>query len=184
MRINWKWIENESVKESYGENVINDAIDLIKKFIVFEPDKRWGDENFEEIKKHPLFKDFSWENIKSIQDVPTLQFLKKNVLEANKKIKIALAKKKKEKEKKNENNNNLNVVNNSKNLDVSNNSNNNSINNSFMQKNFDKNVDNYFRERFDNLFTKNQEVVKLKFRKKEFQFNENDNLESLLQDMI
>ena len=86
--------------------------------------------------------------------------------------------------KKNVNNNNLNVVNNSKNLDVSNNSNNNSINNSFMQKNFDKNVDNYFRERFDNLFTKNQEVVKLKFRKKEFQFNENDNLESLLQDMI
>ena len=180
MKINWKWIEDQGVKESYGEGVVADAIDLIKKFIVFEPAKRWGDENFEEIKKHPLFKDFSWDNIGSVQDVPTLQFLKKNVLAANKKIKIALANKKKKEKNNNFNDNNFG----NKNLDVSNISNNNSINNSFMQKNFDKNVDNYFRERFDNLFTKNQEVVKLKFRKKEFQFNENDNLESLVQDMI
>lgn len=51
------------------ENPLTDAIDLIKKLLVFEPEKRLGHNSIEELMNHPWFKDFNWENIPDLCDL-------------------------------------------------------------------------------------------------------------------
>ena len=166
-KINWSYIDNEDIKKSYGEETIENAIDLIKKFLMPNPKERWGDKNFEEIKRHKFFKDFAWENIDNIQDLPTINFMKKNYLEANKKIKAALAKIKKTKTEKSSSTVHTPLIERSINYNI--NKLNLGINNSKNEL--------FYSERVDNLFTKNQELIKNKFKKKEFQLDdlEDDN---------
>jgi serine/threonine protein kinase len=180
-KINWSYIDNEDIKKSYGEETIENAIDLIKKFLMPNPKERWGDKNFEEIKRHKFFKDFAWENIDNIQDLPTINFMKKNYLEANKKIKAALAKLKKNKKIESKNASNLSIPF----IKRLNTFNINSLNSSKL--NNSNNINElFYSERVDNLFTKNQELIKNKFKKKEFQLenNEDKNPDVLFENII
>ena len=180
-KINWSYIDNEDIKKSYGEETIENAIDLIKKFLMPNPKERWGDKNFEEIKRHKFFKDFAWENIDNIQDLPTINFMKKNYLEANKKIKAALAKIKKKKKLESKNASNLSIPY----IKRLNTFNINSLNSSKL--NNSNNINElFYSERVDNLFTKNQELIKNKFKKKEFQLenNEDENPDVLFENII
>ena len=167
-KINWSYIDNEDIKKSYGEETIENAIDLIKKFLMPNPKERWGDKNFEEIKRHKFFKDFAWENIDNIQDLPTINFMKKNYLEVNKKIKVALAKIKKNKRDKSSSSINTPLTEKAINKSINYNVNN-------LNSGINNNKSEFFySERVDNLFTKNQELIKNKFKKKEFQLDDLD----------
>ena len=93
--INWEPIYSDEVSKNY-KNYIECTVDLIKKFIFFDPSKRWGDHNFKEIQNHEFFKGFDWANIKKIKSTAVLSHLKKVVEKNNNKIK-ELNKKKGEK---------------------------------------------------------------------------------------
>jgi serine/threonine protein kinase len=66
IKINWEYIDCEETRDNY-DNVDN-AIDLIKKFLVKNPYERWGDNEFEKIKQHSFFDGFNWNNIKRIRE--------------------------------------------------------------------------------------------------------------------
>ena len=156
MKFDWSAMEDESVIKTYKN--LDDAKDLIKKFVVKNPEERWGDDDIDKIKKHKFFEGFNWDNIKNIHDKAVINFLKKAVEETNKKIKES----------------------NTKNQDD-----NKSITlerfNTVMSNNSDDK--NYCCERVDNLYTKNQELIKIKFKKKEFNINDTDQVDSLMIDL-
>lgn len=57
-------------------NLVNsNAQDLINKFLVLDPRKRWGYKNMEEIKNHPFFRNFEWKHVKSMSDKMVLYHL-------------------------------------------------------------------------------------------------------------
>lgn len=85
LKINWSAIDNEENHSKFDN--LDDAIDLIKKFLVIDPEKRWGNENFEEIKKHNLFSNFNWNEVKSIVIGEVLLHVKTNMKNVNDKIK-------------------------------------------------------------------------------------------------
>ena len=154
MKFDWSAMEDENVISTYKN--LDDAKDLIKKFVVKNPYERWGDDDIDKIKKHKFFNGFNWDNIKNIHDKAVINFLKKTVEETNKKIKEA----------------------NLQNQDD---------NKSIILERFNSNVSdeeqNYYCERVDNLFNKNQELIKTKFKKKEFNINDNDKADSLMLDL-
>ena len=84
--VNWDPIYSEEVSKNY-KNYIDCAVDLIKKFIFFNPSQRWGDKNLKDIQNHEFFKGFDWINIKKIKNSAVLSHLKKIVEKNNKKIK-------------------------------------------------------------------------------------------------
>ena len=160
-KINWDILLNDEMKKQYKN--IENGIDLIKKFLVKNPAERWGDNNLKDIQNHPFFEGLNWENIKKIKNQPVMKYLKKVVEETNKKIK--------EKMKDNINDN----CNNSKDnifpceLD-------------FEQS--EKSDENFtFTERLDNLTKRNNELIKMKFKKKEFHCKELKDNESLFLDL-
>ena len=154
MKINWNNLLNDEIKKQYKN--LNDGIDLIKKFLVKDPRERWGDNQLKNIKSHPFFKGFNWDDIKKIKNAPVMKYLKKVVGETNKKIK-----------EQNEKN-------------VSNNGNNTELLPSELDINFDNESDeDNFTERFDNLTKRNNELITMKFKKKEFHFKEIKGKESL-----
>ena len=154
MKINWNNLLNDEIKKQYKN--LNDGIDLIKKFLVKDPRERWGDNQLKNIKSHPFFKGFNWDDIKKIKNAPVMKYLKKVVGETNKKIK-----------EQNEKN-------------VSNNGNNTELLPSELDINFDNESDeDNFTERFDNLTKRNNELIKMKFKKKDFYFKEIKGKESL-----
>ena len=143
--INWEPIRSEEVIKNY-KNYIDCAVDLIKKFIFFNPEQRWGDKNFKEIQNHEFFKGFDWINIKKIKNTAVLSHLKKVVEKNNNKIK-ELNKKKGE-------NNNGDLI-------------------CEVDLNYDES-DMKFSQRIDNLQKRNNELIRMKFKKKEFKI-EDDN---------
>ena len=159
MKINWDNLLNDEIKKQY-EN-INDGIDLIKKFLVRNPEERWGDNNLNEIKNHPFFKGFNWDNIQKIKNAQIMKYLKKVVGETNKKIKEQLDK--------NENNNNDNKL--PYELEIE------------LNEENEENEEDDFTERLDNLTKRNNELIRMKFKKKEFHFKEIKDKESLLLDL-
>ena len=143
--INWDPIYSNEVLKHYKDN-IDSAIDLIKKFIFYNPSQRWGDNDFDKIKNHEFFKGFDWTNIKSIKSSAVLTYLKKLVEQNNQKIK--------EFNKGNGGENNTNIV---------------------CEENLTYDEDNKkFSQRIDNLQKRNNELIKLKFKKKEIKIEEND----------
>ena len=110
-------------------------------------------------KKHKFFNGFNWDNIKNIHDKAVFNFLKKTVEETNKKIKEANAK--------NQDNNKSIILE--------------RVNSSLSNHSDDGNE--YYCERVDNLFNKNQELIKSKFQKKEFNINDHDAADSLMLDL-
>ena len=161
MKINWDNLLNDEMKKQYKN--IDDGIDLIKKFLVRNPTERWGDNNLKQIKNHPFFKGFNWDNIQKIKNTPVMKYLKKIVGETNQKIK--------EQNEKNENDKN---------------NDNNEKNNLPCELDIDLDEEdniNDFIERLDNLNKRNNELIRMKFKKKEFHFKENKDKESLFLDL-
>ena len=143
--INWNPIYSEEVAKHY-KDYIDSAIDLIKKFIFYNPSQRWADNDFEKIKSHDFFKGFDWANIKSIRNSAVLTYLKKLVEKNNQKIK--------EFNKGNGGENNTNII---------------------CEENLTYDEDNKkFSQRIDNLQKRNNELIKMKFKKKEIKIEEND----------
>ena len=161
MKINWDNLINDDIKKQYKN--IDNGIDLIKKFLVRNPGERWGDNNLNEIKNHPFFKGFNWDNIQKIKNTPVMKYLKKIVGETNQKIKEQNEKNEKDKNNDNNEENKLPCE-----LDI----------------NLDDENDiNNFTERLDNLTKRNNELIRMKFKKKEFHFKEIKDKESLLLDL-
>jgi len=157
MKFDWSHFEDENVISTYKN--LDDAKDLINKFVVKNPYERWGDNDIDKIKKHKFFNGFNWDNIKNIHDKAVFNFLKKTVEETNKKIKEANAK--------NQDNNKSIILE--------------RVNSSLSNHSDDGNE--YYCERVDNLFNKNQELIKSKFQKKEFNINDHDAADSLMLDL-
>ena len=143
--VNWEPMYSEEVTKNY-KNYIDCAVDLIKKFIFFNPKQRWGDHNFKEIQNHEFFKGFDWVNIKKIKNSAVISHLKKVVEKNNKKIK--------ELNKANEGENNGNLI---CEVDLA----------------YDEsNVK--FSQRIDNLQKRNNELIKMKFKKNEIKIEDDD----------
>ena len=158
MKFNWSYMDDDDVKNNYKN--LNDAKDLIKKFVVKDPDKRWSDDDFDLIKKHKFFKDFNWDNIKNIHDKAVIGYLKKIVDGVNKKIKEANAKNQED---------NKSII-----LERV---------NSVLSGNDEKSEGGYYVERVDNLSNKNYELIRRNFVKKEFKISDNDAIDSLMLDL-
>ena len=161
MKINWDNLLNDEIKKQYKN--IDDGIDLIKKFLVRNPVERWGDNNLNQIKNHPFFKGFNWDNIQKIKNTPVMKYLKKIVGETNQKIKEQNEKNENDKNNDNNEKNNLPCE-----LDID------------LDEDDDKND---FTERLDNLNKRNNELIRMKLKKKEFLFKENKDKESLFLDL-
>ena len=156
MKINWDNLLNGEIKNQYKN--INDGIDLIKKFLVKNPSERWGDNNLNEIRNHPFFKGLNWDNILKIKNQAVMKYLKKVVGETNQKIKEKME------NKDNDNDENLLPCELDFELD-------------------EENEENNFTERLDNLTKRNNELIRMKFKKKEFHFKESKDKESLFMDL-
>lgn len=143
--VNWEPMYSEEVTKNY-KNYIDCAVDLIKKFIFFNPKQRWGDDNFKEIQNHEFFKGFDWVNIKKIKNSAVISHLKKVVEKNNKKIK--------ELNKTNEGENNGNLI---CEVDLA----------------YDESTVN-FSQRIDNLQKRNNELIKMKFKKNEIKIADDD----------
>ena len=142
--INWDPMYSEEVLKHY-KDYIDSAIDLIKKFIFYNPNQRWGDNDFDKIKNHEFFKGFDWVNIKSIKSTAVLSYLKKLVEKNNQKIKE------------------FNKGNVEKNTNI------------LCEENLTYDEDTKkFSQRIDNLQKRNNELIKMKFKKKEIKIEEND----------
>ena len=86
IKINWEYINCEETRDNYDN--VDDAIDLIKKFLVKNPYERWGDNEFEKIKQHSFFDGFNWNNIKRIREKYIIDYVKKMLEKVNAKIKM------------------------------------------------------------------------------------------------
>ena len=143
--INWDPMYSDEVQKHY-QDYIDSAVDLIKKFIFFNPSQRWSDNDLDKIKNHEFFKGFDWANIKSIKSTAVIAYLKKIVEENNKKIK--------EYNKGNIGENYAHIT---------------------CEENLTYNEENNrFSQRIDNLQKRNNELIKMKFKKKEIKIEEND----------
>lgn len=161
MKINWDNLLTDEIKKQYKN--IDEGINLIKKFLVRNPGERWGDNNINEIKNHPFFKGFNWDNIQKIKNTPVMKYLKKIVGETNQKIKEQNEKNEKDK---NNGNNEENKLPCELDIDLD-----------------DEDGISDFTERLDNLTKRNNELIRMKFKKKEFLFKENKDKESLFLDL-
>ena len=137
--INWDPIYSDDVVKHY-KDYIDPAVDLIKKFIFFNPSQRWGDNDFEKIKNHEFFKGFDWTNIKSIKSTAVMSHLKKVVEENNKKIKE------------------FNKGNAGEGMEIKCEEN--------LTYDEDNTNNNRFSQRIDNLLKRNNELIRMKFKKK------------------
>ena len=141
--INWDPIYSDEVTKHYKDNV-DSAIDLIKKFIFFNPNQRWGDDDFDKIKNHEFFKNFDWTNIKSIKNPAVLSYLKKFVEKNNKKISEF-------------------CKGNSEKTEI------------ICEENLAYDEDNQeVSQRLDNLQKRNIELIKMKYKKKDFKIEDHD----------
>ena len=141
--INWDPIYSDEVTKHYKDN-IDSAIDLIKKFIFFNPNQRWGDDDFDKIKNHEFFKNFDWTNIKSIKNPAVLSYLKKFVEKNNKKISEFCR-------------------GNSEKTEI------------ICEENLAYDEDNQeVSQRLDNLQKRNIELIKMKYKKKDFKIEDHD----------
>ena len=161
LNINWEPLTNKEIRNKYKN--IDAAIDLIKKFLLLNPNDRWGDDNLNDIKNHPFFNGFNWDNIKNMRIPAVLKYLKGVVEETNKKITKVNEQNKNNPNKDEKSNEDCPLL-----IDI----------------NLTVNEEKYnFTERFDNLYKKNNEIIKKKLKKKEFDIEDNKLRDSFLLDL-
>jgi serine/threonine protein kinase len=85
LRINWEPFDSLIDSGQYSISQLQDAKDLISKFLVIDPNERWGFNNIEECKNHAFFKNFDWKNIKNITDPLVKKYVIEQIREVNKK---------------------------------------------------------------------------------------------------
>ena len=160
IKINWNKLINDNIKKIYGN--IDDAVDLIKKFLKENPKERWGDKNLDEIKNHKFFENFNWNDVQGIKNDTIRDYVKERVKENNNKIKQINLKNKAKKEKGIEDKDDKNDDGYP----------------SVIEMNLTENEEkNFFTERLDNLNKKNNEIVKRKFQK---EVNIEENISDLM----
>ena len=161
LNINWEPLMNKEIRNKYKN--IDAAIDLIKKFLLLNPNDRWGDDNLNDIKNHPFFNGFNWDNIKNMRIPVVLKYLKKVVEDTNKKISKVNEQNKKNPNKDEKSDEDCPFL-----IDID----------------LTANEEKYnFVERFDNLYRKNNEIIKKKLRTKEFDIEDNKFRDSFLLDL-
>ena len=160
LKIDWNKLINDNVKKLYGN--IDSAIDLIKKFLKENPADRWGDKNLDEIKKHKFFDGFNWEDIQNIKNDTVKEYVKQKVKENNEKIKQLNIKNKEDKENTSEKESNTKEDGYLPIIEIN------------LTENEEK---KFFTERLDNLYKKNNEIVKKKITKED---NIKGNLSNLM----
>ena len=153
MKIDWSHIKAEEIRNDYDN--VDDAIDLINKFLVKNPEQRWGDQDFEKIKRHKFFEGFSWVNIKEIRERYIIEYVKKVFDQTNKKIALEAKKPKKITE---------------------------TVQIPKSQKLAQEKFNNYYFERVDILFHKSRDLIRKQIRTKKLKLNE-DNTGSILDDL-
>jgi len=200
LRIDWETFDKEV--EDFQTREI--AKDLISKFLVLDPAKRWGDTNIEEVKAHTFFKKFDWANVKSMKNLLVLKHVSERVKQS-KQIKITSAnplnKINEEDENKNSNkfanrdenkggkveaganrNSRTNTAN-KDNKDSKSSDNNSSINNFNCNKEKDE-FNLFYSERIDNLNKKNEDVLKTSIKMKKIEIDTSDfNFTNLIHDL-
>ena len=156
MKIDWSPMKADSLKEDYDN--VDDAIDLISKFLVKNPNERWGDEDFEKIKNHRFFKGFSWAGIRDIKENYIREYVKKVTDQMRKKLSQEA---KKRKLKKSE-----------------------TISTTIPKSPSlaENKFQNYYYERVDILFHKSRDLIRKQIRAKKLELNE-DNTGSILDDL-
>lgn len=82
LNINWAPFETEDFNDNYTLQK-DIAKDLIMKFLVLSPYERWGDDEQFSIQEHPFFNDFSWNRIDSIKDCVVINHVIKKIKETN-----------------------------------------------------------------------------------------------------
>ena len=160
LKIDWTKLINDNVKKVYGN--IDSAIDLINKFLKENPADRWGDNNLDEIKKHKFFEGFNWEDVQNIKNDTVKDYVKQRVKENNNKIKQINMKNKENKANGSEKENNKIVDGYPSEIEIN------------LTENEEK---KFFTERLDNLYKKNNEIVKRKITKE-------DNIKGNLSDLM
>ena len=157
--INWSVIDNEEIRSNYTN--VDDAMDLIKKLLVINPEERWGDNNIEDIKSHKFFDKFNWSDIKSMTIGEIYLHVKKNISEVNKKIKERPKEDRK-------------VFHKAETLKET--------EENFYFKRGRTNSDNFSCKRVDNLYGKSKDVINTQIKLNYIKINE-DNTDSLFEDL-
>jgi serine/threonine protein kinase len=162
MKIDWEEFDNQI--EDENERKI--AKDLINKFLVEDPNKRWGNNDIDKIKSHKYFDNLDWKNVRSMKN----PLIIKHVNDRIKEIKLKQSK--------------MPVINldNSKIIKTSDNpSSENNIDENFFP-NEDCNL--FYSQRIDNLNKKNEDVLKANIKLKKIEMNTDDvNFTNLLNDL-
>lgn len=66
--IDWKPFDDllqNTPKGVFSETYLENARDLISKFLVKEKDNRWNNKNITDMRNHPYFKNFEWKTFRS-----------------------------------------------------------------------------------------------------------------------
>lgn len=192
LRIDWETFDKE-VEDGKVKEI---AKDLISKFLVLDPLKRWGDINIEEVKAHKFFKNFDWANVKTMKNMLVLKHVSERIKQS-KQIKIIasspLNKINEEDENKNSNkfankdenkpknsSGNIEQKSSQRNSDNKDNENVNSNNSNKDQDDFNL----FYSERIDNLNKKNQDVLKTNIKLKKIEIDTDDhNFTNLMHDL-
>ena len=192
LRIDWETFDKE-VEDGKVKEI---AKDLISKFLVLDPLKRWGDINIEEVKAHKFFKNFDWANVKTMKNLLVLKHVSERIKQS-KQIKIIasspLNKINEEDENKNSNkfankdenkgknsSGNIEQKSSQRNSDNKDNENVNSNNSNKDQDDFNL----FYSERIDNLNKKNQDVLKTNIKLKKIEIDTDDhNFTNLMHDL-
>jgi len=187
LNIDWQTfdqeVENEKIKDI--------AKDLIQKFLVIDPAKRWGDTNIDKIKSHKFFENFDWQNVKSMKNLLVLKHVAEKIKQS-KQVKIPAAKPLNKINEEDENKNSNKFVNNRKGKNESGKSDkkdSNRITDNIENENnkdfIDKDEFNlFYSERIDNLNKKNEDVLKTNIKLKKIEIDTDDfNFTNLMHDL-
>lgn len=192
LKIDWDTF-NKEVEDAKTREI---ARDLISKFLVLDPAKRWGDTNLHEVKAHKFFEKFDWANVKTMKNLLVLKHVAEKIKQS-KQIKITAAKPLNKINEEDENKNSNKFANKEENRDINQSGKIEGLKNS--QKNTDnkeKEGDNYnsnkdkdefnlfYSERIDNLNKKNEDVLKTNIKLKKIEIDTDDvNFTNLMHDL-
>lgn len=155
LNINWDPFDTEDFKENYGQQK-DIAKEFIMKFLVLSPYERWGDDELFCIQEHSFFNDYSWNRIGSIKDMVVISHVVKKINETT----SALALNKKTTT--SQSNHNI--------------PSNNTLNQETSNLVLPHCCNSYSCERVDNLYSKCQDLLKMKMFKKEMSLQKDTSL--------
>ena len=154
LKIDWDRFDKE-ISNCIQREIIKD---LIKKFLVIDQNERWGDKNIEEIKSHIFFSNFDWKNVKRMKNLLVLKYVSER-MKKTKQIKIIVN---------NDNDKNLKEE----------------INCNDEGKTIKEDPNIFYSERVDNLYKKNEDVLKTNIKLKKIDIDTDDiNFTNLINDL-